>query len=60
MAVPPRKAGDLHGNVPDSASAVLMLVDVINDLNFPGNVSALSEARIQEGSFAIGFRGGGR
>jgi hypothetical protein len=36
MAVRPRKASDLHGNVPDSASAVLMLVDVINDLNFPG------------------------
>jgi nicotinamidase-related amidase len=28
--------GDLHGNVPDNCSAVLLLVDVLNDLDFPG------------------------
>ena len=28
--------GDLHGNVPDSSSTVVLLVDVINDLEFPG------------------------
>jgi nicotinamidase-related amidase len=28
---------DLHGNVPDHAGAVLLLVDVINDLDFPNN-----------------------
>jgi nicotinamidase-related amidase len=28
---------DLHGNVPDRSSAALLLVDVINDLDFPGN-----------------------
>jgi nicotinamidase-related amidase len=27
---------DLHGNVPDSCSAALLLVDVLNDLEFPG------------------------
>jgi len=39
-----RKPGDLHGNVPDNAPAVLMLVDVINDLNFPGNEQLLKQA----------------
>jgi nicotinamidase-related amidase len=28
---------DLHGNAPDRAKAVLLLVDLINDLSFPGN-----------------------
>jgi nicotinamidase-related amidase len=28
---------DLHGNVPDRSRAALLLVDVINDLDFPGN-----------------------
>lgn len=27
---------DLHGNAPDSARAALLIVDVINDLEFPG------------------------
>ena len=28
---------DLHGNVPDQAPVVLLLIDVINTLDFPGN-----------------------
>jgi nicotinamidase-related amidase len=28
---------DLHGNVPDPSQVVLLLIDVINDLSFPGN-----------------------
>jgi nicotinamidase-related amidase len=28
-------AEDLHGNVPDKSSVVLLLIDVINDLDFP-------------------------
>ena len=32
----PPKNHDLHGNVPDRADAVLLLLDVINDLEFPG------------------------
>ena len=28
---------NLHGNAPDQSRVVLLLVDVINDLNFPGN-----------------------
>lgn len=32
----PAKNPDLHGNVPDKAPVALVLVDVINDLEFPG------------------------
>src|SRR4051812_12923467 len=32
----PAKNNDLHGNVPDSAPVVLLLIDVINDLEFEG------------------------
>ena len=28
---------DLHGNAPDQSQAVLLLIDVINDLSFPDN-----------------------
>lgn len=28
---------DLHGNAPDQSRVVLLLIDVINDLNFPDN-----------------------
>jgi nicotinamidase-related amidase len=33
----PLESTDLHGNVPDRAGAVLLLIDVINDLDFPQN-----------------------
>jgi nicotinamidase-related amidase len=39
-----RKHGDLHGNVPDNARAVLMLVDVMNDLDFPDNEYLMNQA----------------
>ncbi len=39
-----RKPENLHGNVPDSAAAVLMLVDVINDLDFPRNEELVRHA----------------
>jgi nicotinamidase-related amidase len=32
----PAKNRDLHGNVPDNAHTALLLVDVINDMEFPG------------------------
>lgn len=32
----PPKNNDLHGNVPDSAPIALLLIDVINDLEFEG------------------------
>jgi nicotinamidase-related amidase len=28
---------DLHGNAPDRSGVVLLLIDVVNDLSFPGN-----------------------
>ena len=28
---------DLHGNVPDQSQVVLLLIDILNDLNFPDN-----------------------
>ena len=31
----PRRNPDLHGNVPDKAPVALLLIDVINDLEFP-------------------------
>jgi nicotinamidase-related amidase len=37
MGASKRQQDDLHGNVPDRAGAVLLLVDVINDLDFPNN-----------------------
>lgn len=33
----PKKSPDLHGNAPDKCPVALVLVDVINDLEFPGN-----------------------
>ena len=35
---------DLHGNVPDQSQAVLLLIDVINDLSFPGNRDLVSRS----------------
>ena len=35
------KNDDLHGNVPDRCPVVLLLVDVINDLDFPGNTALI-------------------
>ena len=35
------KNEDLHGNAPDSCSVVLLLVDVLNDVDFPGNEQLL-------------------
>jgi nicotinamidase-related amidase len=32
----PKRSPDLHGNAPDKSSVVLLLIDVINDLEFPG------------------------
>jgi len=43
--MPVTKHGDdLHGNVPDSAAAALLLVDVTNDLDFPENGTLLRKA----------------
>ena len=39
------KNKDLHGNVPDKSPVVLLLIDVINDLEFEGNGSIVRSAR---------------
>jgi len=40
----PAKNRDLHGNVPDSAAVALLLIDLINDLEFPGGDALLEAA----------------
>ena len=37
------KNDKLHGNVPDSSPVALILIDVINDLDFPQNASLLKQ-----------------
>jgi nicotinamidase-related amidase len=36
--------GDLHGNAPDRSPIVLLIVDVINDLEFPGGAELAENA----------------
>jgi isochorismate hydrolase len=40
----PIKRNDLHGNVPDHYPVALLLVDVLNDLDFPGGEKLLTKA----------------
>jgi nicotinamidase-related amidase len=40
----PLKNQDLHGNVPDTSPVALLLIDVINDLEFKDNQSLLKQA----------------
>src|SRR6185436_18533579 len=39
----PAKNEDLHGNVPDSSPVALLLIDVINDLEFANNESLVKQ-----------------
>ncbi|MBN8820692.1 MULTISPECIES: isochorismatase family cysteine hydrolase [unclassified Spirosoma] len=39
------KENDLHGNAPDSSPVVLLIIDMINDLEFPGGDELESPAR---------------
>jgi len=41
----PAKNADLHGNVPDASPLAVLLVDVINDLQFEGGDRLLLQAR---------------
>jgi nicotinamidase-related amidase len=45
MNRPVRKNEDLHGNAPDSCPVVLLLVDVLNDVDFTGNSRLLKSIR---------------
>jgi nicotinamidase-related amidase len=38
------KDGDLHGNAPDTAPVALLLIDVVNDLEFPDGETVLRQA----------------
>ena len=38
------KNEDLHGNVPDRSTVALLLIDVINDLEFPGGEQLIQHA----------------
>lgn len=40
----PKKDSDLHGSAPDNARVALLLIDVINDLEFPGGAALLRHA----------------
>ena len=40
----PDRNSDLHGNVPDKAAAALLLIDVLNDLEFDGGDRLLESA----------------
>lgn len=40
----PSKNPDLHGNAPDKSPIALVLIDVINDLDFPGSEKLLKQA----------------
>ena len=40
----PAKNEDLHGSVPDTAPVALLLIDVINDLEFPGGELLIKHA----------------
>lgn len=40
----PEKNDDLHGNVPDRSTVALLLVDVINDMEFEGGEALLRHA----------------
>jgi nicotinamidase-related amidase len=42
----PQKNKDLHGNVPDRSRAALLLIDVINDLEFPGNEEIVNTSKL--------------
>jgi len=42
--VPAAKNSDLHGSAPDKSPVALLLIDVINDLDFPGNEGLLEQA----------------
>ena len=40
----PEKNGDLHGNVPDQCNVALVLIDVINDMEFETGAALLEHA----------------
>ena len=39
-----QSSSDLHGNAPDSSPTALLIIDAINDLEFPGGKEMLARA----------------
>ena len=48
----PAKNRDLHGNVPEHSSVALLLIDVINDLDFEGSEALVSQVPVMAGRLA--------
>lgn len=48
----PGRSANLHGNVPDKSSTALLLIDVINDLDFDGGRRLLDHALPMAGAIA--------
>ena len=61
--MPPRASPDLHGNAPDSSPVALLIIDAINDLEFPGGEGMVRRAvrmarriaRLKERASALGI-----
>ena len=50
--MPPARNHDLHGNAPDDADVAVVLIDVINDLEFEGGDRLLPQALAMAGRLA--------
>lgn len=48
----PARNSDLHGSVPDKSDIALLLIDVINDLDFPEANRLLRHARLMAGKLS--------
>lgn len=49
----PRKNPGLHGNAPDNCKAALLIIDVINDLEFNSGMRLLPQARVMAKKLAV-------
>ncbi|MBD2754019.1 cysteine hydrolase family protein [Spirosoma validum] len=47
------KDTDLHGNVPDTSPVALLIIDMINDLEFPGGDELAEPARVAAEHIAV-------
>ena len=51
MKRPIQRNSDLHGNVPDHDPVALLLVDVLNDFDFPDAADLLKKAPVLARNF---------
>ena len=52
MSRRPARNEDLHGNAPDRSRAALLIIDMINDLDFPENEHLLDQSAVLGGNIA--------